>query len=56
MRAAVGLVIETPVSLVADVITMGGACVERSEPYTVSALRGVMRNVSDATKPEEPRR
>lgn len=51
-KAAVGLVVTTPVSLVADVITMGGACVDRREPYTATALRDVLRNVTDASKPE----
>lgn len=49
LKAAVGLLIETPIALAADVITLGGACVERDEPYTASALRKVVRNVEKAT-------
>lgn len=50
LKAAVGLLIETPIALAADVITMGGACTERDEPHTVSALRKVVRNVEKATE------
>lgn len=50
-RAAVGLVIETPVALVADIITLGGAIVDQHEPYTAKALKRVARNVANATEP-----
>lgn len=49
-KAAVGLVVETPIAVVADVITMGGALTDKSEPYTATALRGVMKNTSEAAK------
>ena len=50
-RAVVGIAIETPIAIAADLVTMGGAITDKDEPYTVSALKGVMRNVENATKP-----
>lgn len=49
-KAVVGVVVETPVALVADVITMGGAMTDKDEPYTATALKGVLKNVTDAAK------
>lgn len=51
-KAAVGVVIETPVALVADAITMGGALNDKREPYTATALKKVVGNVQDAAKPD----
>lgn len=50
-KAAVGLVVTTPASMVADLVTLGGVNTDRREPYTATALREVLRNVSDASKP-----
>lgn len=50
LKAFVGIVVETPVALVADVITMGGACTDKDELYTATALKNVMKNVEDSTK------
>lgn len=49
-KAVIGVVVETPVALVADVITMGGAMTDKDKPYTVEALEKVMKNVKDTTK------
>jgi hypothetical protein len=49
-KAAVGLVVETPIALVKDVATMGGALTDQDKPYTAQALEKVSDNVSDATK------
>lgn len=51
-KAAVGVVVETPIALAADVLTLGGAITDKEEPYTATALKGVMKNVEDATKPD----
>jgi hypothetical protein len=51
-KAVVGVVIETPIAIAADVITMCGACTDKDEPYTATALKGVMKNIESATKPE----
>jgi hypothetical protein len=49
LKAVVGVVVETPVALVADVITMGGALSDQDKPYTAQALEKVMDNVTKAT-------
>ena len=49
-KAAVGIVIETPIAVVADVVTMGGALTDKDQPYTATALEKVMENVENATK------
>lgn len=49
LKAVVGVVIETPIALVADVITMGGACTDQDKPYTAQALAKVMDNVTKST-------
>lgn len=51
-KAVVGVVVETPIAIVADAITLGGSITDKREPYTVTALKGVMKNVENATKPE----
>ena len=49
-KATVGLVIETPIAVVADVVTMGGALTDKDQPYAATALEKVMENVENATK------
>lgn len=49
-KAVVGAVIEAPLALAADVLTLGGSITDTKEPYTASALKKVMKNVEDATK------
>lgn len=49
-KAVIGVVVETPVAIVADVITMGGAMTDKDKPYTAEALEKVMKNVKDTTK------
>ena len=51
-KAVIGVVIETPVAIVADMLTMGGALTDKDEPHTATALKGVMKNIEDATKPK----
>lgn len=48
-KAVVGVVIETPIALVKDVATLGGAITEQDEPYTITSLKKVVKNVDDAT-------
>lgn len=52
-KAVVGVAVETPIAIVADVVTMGGVLTDKSEPYTATALKGVLLNVKNATKPDE---
>ena len=51
-KAVVGVVVETPIALAADVLTLGGSITDKEEPNTATALKGVMKNVENATKPE----
>lgn len=50
-KAVVGVVVETPIAVAADVLTLGGTLTDNDEPYTASALKDVMKNVENATKP-----
>jgi hypothetical protein len=51
-KAVVGVVVETPIAIVADALTLGGSITDKDEPYTATALKGVMQNVEHATKPD----
>jgi predicted benzoate:H+ symporter BenE len=50
-KAALG-VVTVPVALVADVVTMGGALTDKDEPYTASAVSGVVKNLTEAVTPK----
>jgi hypothetical protein len=49
-KAVVGVVVETPLAIIADVATLGGSLTDTKEPYTVTALSNVVDNVQKATK------
>ena len=49
-KAVVGVVVETPISLAADVLTLGGSLTDKDETYTATALKNVMQNIENATK------
>ena len=49
LKAAVGVVIETPLAVAEDIVTIGGALTDKNEPYTVTALKKVIDNIEDAT-------
>ena len=49
-KAALG-VVTIPVAVVADVVTLGGAMIEKDRPYTADALSDVVKNLENATKP-----
>jgi hypothetical protein len=51
-KAVVGVVVETPIAIAADVLTIGGSITDKDEPYTATALKGVIKNVESATKPD----
>jgi hypothetical protein len=53
LKAAVGAVVETPLALVADVVTLGGSLTDRKEPYTTEAVSKVVENIQDATDPDK---
>lgn len=51
-KAVVGVVVETPVSVVADIVTLGGSLTDKREPYTATAIKRVVENIEDATNPD----
>lgn len=51
-KAAIGLAIETPIALVKDVATLGGAITDQDVPYTIKSLKRVAENVEDAADPD----
>ena len=52
-KAAVGVVIETPIAVVADAVTLRGVLTDKDETYTTTAVRKVMDNLSGATEPDK---
>ena len=40
-------VVTTPIDIVADVVTMGGALNDNDEPYTVKKLKKIMEDVEE---------
>ena len=51
-KAAVS-VVTVPVSVVADVVTLGGSLNDQDEPYTAKALGDLIDNLSDAVDPRK---
>jgi predicted metalloprotease len=51
VKAAVGVVVQTPVALVADALTLGGTLSDRKESYTSQAVSDVVKNIDNAVKP-----
>lgn len=51
-KATVGVVIETPVSVIADAVTLGGSLTDKKEPYTATALKKVVGNLDNVTNPK----
>lgn len=52
-KATVGVVVETPLSIAADLATLGGSITDRDEPYTATALKKVVKNVQESTEEDE---
>lgn len=51
LAKAAAAVVTVPVSVVADVVTMGGALTDKDKPYTAEAVEDLVDNLKDATKP-----
>ena len=51
LKATIG-VVTTPISLAADVITLGGSLTDKDKPYTAQQLEDVYKNLQDAIKPD----
>ena len=49
-KAVIGVVVETPVAVVSDFVTLGGSLNDKKEPYTATAVKRIVQNVQDATK------
>jgi hypothetical protein len=49
-KAAVGIVVETPLAIAADVVTLGGTLTDKDKTYTETAVENVYKNVEKATK------
>ena len=47
LKAAVAAAV-TPLAVVADVVTLGGAIIERDEPFTATTVKSVVTNIEDA--------
>lgn len=46
-KAAVAVVV-TPVAMVADVVTLGGAMINREEPFTATTVKAAAKNIGEA--------
>lgn len=53
LKAVVGTVIEAPLSIVADVVTLGGTLTDKRKPYTAEAVEKVFKNLKDSTDPRK---
>lgn len=52
LAKAATAVVTVPVSVVADVATLGGALTDKEKPYTAEAVSDLMSNLKNATKPD----
>ncbi|MDF2435459.1 MAG: hypothetical protein JWP44_5090 [Mucilaginibacter sp.] len=50
---AAAAVVTVPVSVAADIVTLGGSLTDREEPYTTEAVSDFVKNVSDLGKPSK---
>lgn len=49
-KAVVGVVVETPIAVVADVVTLGGSLTDKDKPYTAEAVSKVFNNLQKTTE------
>ena len=52
LKAVVGAA-TLPLDIAADVVTLGGALVDKNETYTGKKIKGVIANVDNAVSPPE---
>lgn len=50
-KAAVS-VVKLPVSVAADVVTLGGSLTDRDRPYTADNVSDLVENLENATEPK----
>lgn len=53
VKAVAGVVVDVPVAIVADTVTLGGALTDRDRPYTADAADRLVRNVEDMADPDK---
>lgn len=51
LAKAATAVVTVPVSVVADVVTLGGSLTDKEKPYTAEAVSDLVQNLKDATTP-----
>ncbi|MFV1536968.1 hypothetical protein [Phaeobacter sp. JH204B] len=49
---AASAVVDVPVSVAADIVTLGGALTDKDKPYTAEAAERLVKNVKDMSDPE----
>ena len=49
-KATIGVVVEAPLAVVADVVTLGGELTDQKQTYTETAVSKIVKNVQDSTK------
>ncbi len=52
LAKAATAVVTVPVSVVADVVTLGGSLTDKEKPYTAEAVSDFVQNLKDASKPD----
>ena len=52
LAKAATAVVTVPVSVVADVVTLGGSLTDKEKPYTAEAVSDFVQNLQDASKPD----
>jgi len=52
LAKAATAVVTVPVSVVADVVTLGGALTDKDQPYTADAVSDLVQNLKNAADPE----
>ena len=50
---AAAAVVDIPVAIIADTVTLGGALTDREETYTGKAAGRLVKNVSDMADPDK---
>lgn len=50
---AAASVVDIPVSIAADAVTLGGALTDKDQPYTAEAAKRLVDNVKNITDPNE---
>ena len=51
-KAAVG-VVTLPVSVAADVVTLGGTLTDKDKPYTADTVSNIVQNLENAADPDK---